>query len=327
MGWKGVMRSMEADSRRRQREADRRQKELEKMKVLQQAEYEAKIHEDYINSLKSVHKSCSQAIDWKAMKESPPPKEPQNLHKHESKAQEKLENFKPGIFNRMLRNEESKKATLAKEVEKAKERDDKEHKDSLEIYRLECLDWEESKKIATRLLSGELAAYKEAIEKMDPFSKIEELGRSIQFNFENTTIFEADLYVNDDEVIPKEVKSLRASGKLSVKKMPQAKFHELYQDYICSCTLRVARELFALLPIEMAIINAMKNLLNTKTGHKEDQPIISVAISRETLKQMNLHAIDPSDSMSNFVNHMSFKRTQGFAPVERIKPSDFQNTQ
>ncbi len=76
--------------------------------------------------------------------------------------------------------------------------------------------------------------------------------------------------------------------------MPQSKFNELYQDHVCSCVLRVARELFAILLIKTIIVNGIKNLLNTKTGYKEDQPIISAAIPRETLNQINFEAIDPS---------------------------------
>jgi len=34
------------------------------------------------------------------------------------------------------------------------------------------------------------------------------------------------LQVNADEVIPKEVKTLTAGGKVSIKPMPKARFHE-----------------------------------------------------------------------------------------------------
>lgn len=102
------------------------------------------------------------------------------------------------------------------------------------------------------------------------------------------------------------------------------KFYELYQDYVCSGSLRVARELFALFPIEMIIVNAIGNLLNTKTGRMEDTPILSVGIQRETIQNLNLIAVDLSDSMKNFVHRMNFKKSKGFNPVEVLNPSDFQ---
>ena len=125
-------------------------------------------------------------------------------------------------------------------------------------------------------------------------------------------------------IIPTEIKNLLRSGKLSVKPMPQSKFQELYQDYVCGTVIRVARELFALLPIQMTIINATANLLNTKTGHMEDMTILSVAVSGKTLESLNLEAIDSSDSMENFVHKMDFKRGKGFNPTERLNPSEFQ---
>jgi len=106
--------------------------------------------------------------------------------------------------------------------------------------------------------------------------------------------------------------------------MPQRKFNELYQDQVRSCILRAARELFSILPVKFLIVNAIKNMLNTKTGYKEDQPIISVVIPRETLEQLNFNAIDPSDSMDNFVHNIAFKKSKGFNAVQRVKSTDLQ---
>ena len=81
-----------------------------------------------------------------------------------------------------------------------------------------------------------------------------------------------------------------------------------------------------MLPARMVIVSAMGNLLNTRTGHMEEQPILSVAIPRETLDQLNLETIDPSDAMGNFVHHADFKRTSGFRAVEKIDVSTLQHT-
>ena len=100
--------------------------------------------------------------------------------------------------------------------------------------------------------------------------------------------------------------------------MNKGKFNELYQDYICSCVLRVARELFALLPIENVFVTAIGELLNKQSGHIEEQPILSVNIPKNSLDKLNLGLIDPSDSMRNFVHNMDFKKTTGFNAVTRL---------
>ncbi|MBO2642184.1 hypothetical protein [Shewanella algae] len=102
--------------------------------------------------------------------------------------------------------------------------------------------------------------------------------------------------------------------------MPKGKFNEIYQDYVCSCVLRVGNELFSAIPDNLVIVTAVDELLNSQTGHLEDAPILSVAVSRSTIERLNLEAIDPSDSMDNFKHNMSFKKTKGFERVERIDP-------
>jgi len=106
--------------------------------------------------------------------------------------------------------------------------------------------------------------------------------------------------------------------------MPKGRFFGIYQDYVCGCVLRVARELFALLPTGIVMVTAIGNLLNTQTGYLEEKPILSVAIPRETLEGLNIDGVDPSDLMSNFVHRVSFHKTKGFRAVEALRLSDLQ---
>ena len=136
-------------------------------------------------------------------------------------------------------------------------------------------------------------------------------------------ILEAKLAIHGSDVIPTEIKSLLKSGKLSTKAMPVGRFNELHQDYVCSCALRVGRELLAILPDDLVIVTALDNVLNSSTGHMEEQPILSVAFSRSTVDGLNLETIDPSDAMKNFVHNMSFKKGAGFSAVAALDTQRF----
>jgi len=315
--------SWEREARRRQRELELQRKELAKMQELERAQFEVNEFENYIELIKSIHKECEKFWNWEEIKSSNPPEEPQPQQRNEVKAQKVFDNYTPSFFDKLFHKIEKKKSALLKEIEKAKEEDRIEHKKAYDEYLQNYQEWKTLTEIANKICAGDIEAYVEAIKEVNPFEEIKQIGSSIKFSVINKDLIECNLDVHDEKVIPKEEKSLLKSGKLSVRQIPTSRFYDLYQDYVCGCVLRIARELFSLLPIEMALINAHSKLLNTKTGHIEDMPILSAAIPKRTLEGLNFDEIDPSDSMKNFVHKMSFKKHQGFNPVEVLSPSDF----
>lgn len=333
MGWKGTLRSIQAASRAAEREARRRQRELaeqrkqlEKMEELEQAAHAVAVYENLLEVLQSVHKQCGPKWDWAIFKSTSPPEKPQSSHTRERAARVQLRDYEPGAIDDLFRRATTKREKLAEAVKKARKADEKEYREAQKAYEQEYEEWQSTTGLASRILSGEPEASIEAIKEIDPFTEISELGSRIQFEVPDSIHMAAALFVNSDEVIPKQVFTLLKSGKLSIKDMPKTKFNELYQDYICGGALRVARELFALLPIEWVIVTALGELLNTQTGHMEQQPILSVAIPRETLEGLNFERLDPSDSMENFVHRMKFSKTNGFNSVEKLSPADLQPT-
>lgn len=331
---KGVLRSAAAAQRRAERESIRRQRELErqrnayaKMQELERAQYEVELFNNRIEVLTSVHKDCGPTVSWENIhRYQLGPGEPkrENYAIRENNSRLALESYQPGVKDKLLRRTKSKQLELEEAVEQARRKDEEEYQEAIQVYEEELAEWEESKAIAQRIVEGDIEAYIEAIKHLNPFSEISEIGSSVSFSVVNAKMIEVVMAVNSEKVIPNETKSLLKSGKLSTKNMTRTKFYELYQDYVCSCVLRVARELFALLPIEMVLITAKGNLLNTSTGFMEEMPILSVAIPQETSKNLNYDAIDPSDSMVNFVHNMKFQKTNGFQPVDALKSEQFQ---
>jgi len=326
MGWKGAVRSIgaavraaERDAKRRQRELEKRQRQYDKMQELEQASYEVEVYENEIEVIQSLHKDCSDHIDWQSIAKSPKPENPTRATIHEEKAKSKLNGYKPGFIDKLFKREIKKIANLKNNIEKSIERDEIEYRKNKEKYEAALKDWGESTDLARRLMGGDRTAKIESIKELNPFAEISSLGSSVEISVDDQGQAEAVINVHGDDIVPKEVKSLLKSGKISIKKMPKGMFNEIYQDYVCSCVLRVANELFAAVPDELVVVTAVDNLLNSKTGHLEKLPILSACISRDTLKSLNMNTIDPSDSMSNFVHNMSFKKTKGFASVSRAE--------
>jgi len=330
MGWKGTVRSIgaavraaERDAKRRQRELEKRQIQYERMQELEQAAYEVEVFENHIDVIQSLHKDCSNPIKWKELESQEKPIQPEKSDTYEDTARQKADSYKPGFIDRLFKREEKERQKLKTNIETAIIKDTLQHNENLSKWEKEFKEWEKTAGLAKSLLNGDRNAKLEVIKDLDPFSEISNLGSSLVVSIGDTGIVEATIHVHGKEIIPNEIKGLLQSGKLSVKKMPQGKFNELYQDYVCSSILRVANELFSTLPDKLVIVTAVDELLNTKTGHLEESPILSACISRSTLQSLNLEAIDPSDSMTNFVHNMSFKKTKGFAAVPRVEPEIF----
>ncbi len=320
MGWKGTIRAIETEVRRSARESERRQKLQAKQDALQDAEETVNAFEDYIGQITSTHSEVlSDFIDWDSIANKKPPKEPKRKNDNELKAKSKYDGFKPNLLHKIMKSEDKKKEKLRLSIDAAISKDTAIYENAIAQYNLKFSKWESQNKLATSILKREPTSYLEVIKSYTPFASIENLGTSVSFSIEDNGEITASLRVNSQEVIPNEKYSLRQSGTLSTKNMPKGEFNELYQDHVCSSVLRVAGELFALLPIESIIVNANDELLNSKTGHLEEQTILSVLIIKATFEKLSLSSIDPSDSMDNFLHNMKFKKTAGFSPIEKVK--------
>jgi len=311
-------RAAERDAKRRQRELVGRQKEMAKLQEMERAILEVELYENRIEVFQTVHQDCSPELSWQQLLSIHEPAKPGRDETQERSAKAIATAHKPSVLDKMLRRTERKKDELNRRIELARKQDDEKFAEATRAYEAEHNDWREMREIGGRILEGNTEAFIKALTKVDPFSEISAIGSSVNFRVNNPSLVEVELEVHGEEVIPKEKKYLLKSGKLSFKDMPKSEYHGLYQDYVCSATLRIARELFALLPVKAVIVTAMAKLLNSKTGHMESQPILSVAIPRQTLETLQFESIDPSDSMSNFVHNMKFKKTQGFEAVEKI---------
>jgi len=325
MGWKGTVRSIgaavraaERDAKRRQRELERQQNLYAKMQELEQDAYEVEVFENHIEIIQSVHKECSEPIDWEGISTSKAPSKPENLKIHEKEARSKAENYRPGVMDKVFKKTETKQKELEENIQLSINKDEAEHRSAISNWEAEVEDWKESVVLAKQLLSGNEKAKIEAIKELNSFAELSTLGSSISVSIRDRGIVEASIHVHGEEIVPSESKSLLKSGKLSVKKMPKVSFNEIYQDYVCSCVLRVANEILAIIPDDFVVITALDELLNSKTGHLEKSPILSVCISRKTINSLNMNSIDPSDSMSNFIHNMSFKKAKGFEAVSCV---------
>ncbi len=289
------------------REQLRRQKEQQRVEQLQQARYEVALYENQIEVIKSIHKECDEIIHWNDIAISVAPFIKDTEGPKQSQAQLSLEQYKPNMFNKIFKTEEKQRAKLVDQVQAARLQDQEDY-----------AEWEKINQLAKRIVSGDEDSFFMVIEEMAPLDDLSEFGSGFEFFAINKDTMEIDFQVHGERVVPKEQKTLTSTGKLSVKSMSKSAYYDLEQDYICSCALRIARDMFAILPLKQVYINAVDERIDAATGHVKEVTLLSVKIEKEILNRLNFEQIDCSDSMQNFEHRMILKKTQGLQPVERL---------
>ena len=311
-----TLRAIQAAERRRQREEEKRRRELErrakelaKVSALEQARLEVEAYENKIALLLSIHKEQGDLWNWKEVFASLAPLPPRRTSYHE---------FKARCASVTSQGSEAV-------IREACRRDERAFQDTLEAYAKERSEWEMLKALAGEILAGECDAHVKALTAFNPFEEIAELGSALHFTAHSPSLLECSIKVNGVQAVPAETKALTSAGKLSVKSMPRSQFHALYQDHLCSCVLRVGREVFAMLPVEECLINALADWFDSSSGRTSEQPVLSVVLSRALMADLDFERLDPSDAIERFLHRGDFKASRkagAFAPIVPLVPGD-----
>lgn len=280
-----------------------KQQQMQEKKEL--ARFEVETYLNTCEILKSIHIEADDPVNWNELATCPPPFQKNEVGPNEQVALEALHSYKPSFFGRLLKND--RRELLEKAVLLARKEDE-------EAYE----DWQKLKGLAERILAGDLDTYMQVIEEMEPLNDLSEYGSGFEIGCNDPTTLVVTFDVHSKSIIPTMEKTLTKAGNLSVKKLTKTKYFDLQQDYVCSCTIRIARDLFSLLPIETVYVHAYDEQLNTENGHVKRFCILSVKFDRAILETLNFQYIDPSDALNNFMHHMKFRKTLGFSEVEEI---------
>ncbi|WP_251550688.1 DUF4236 domain-containing protein [Neobacillus muris] len=288
----------------RRNELARLQREQQKLQEMEYARLQVDIYENRIEQIRSIHHECDEPIDWREILRREPPFQDNQDGPNTKAARQQLETYQPGLLDRLFNRDETKLRQLQEAVNAAKVQD------------MELLNgWRHMHDIAERVLNRDIDAYYEVIQEMAPLDDLVEFGSGFEFGTDNPYEIHVSFDVNAETVIPKKSQTLTKTGKLSEKDLTKTAYYDLCQDYVCSCALRIARDMLALLPVTHVYVHAYEDRLNSATGHKEKVIILTVKYDRLTLSRLNFIQLDPSEALANFPHKMKFKKTQGFEDI------------
>ena len=229
---------------------------------------------EMLEEIRSLHEEATAPIDWNEVKNAPSPKKEED-----------------SLFSRFF--------------EAAEQQDSQQEDESI-------LQWKADRELAERILQGDIDAYFEAVEAIQPFEKILDYGSDFELGTDIPDVIEVEFHARTSRVVPDRTLSLTPTGKLSTKAMTKTLHYDIAQDYICSCVLRVAREMFAILPVKQVLVHVEDEV------DGKNETVLSVLFDRRHFEELDLENLDPSEALQEFECHMDFKKTQGLKPVERV---------
>ena len=110
---------------------------------------------------------------------------------------------------------------------------------SAEDLFMEDNTWKFYKSVAGKVLAGDIDTYLQVIETIRPLDDLLAFGGNFEFGTDNPTVMEIEF-----NVMPEDVLGCNYSN-------------ELLQEYVCACSIRVARDIMALLPVNTVKIVAV----------------------------------------------------------------------
>ena len=163
-----------------------------------------------------------------------------------------------------------------------------------------CADkrfWEYCHEKAYDVLNGNIDTYLQIIQDVGPLEDLLEYGFGFECGTDNPNYMFVEFETKQDKIMP------------SKSSMEVTDYNDLLQDYVCSCAIRVARDIFALLPVSHVIVNALS----------EGNTVLSVDFERRIFTKLRFQGSDASDLVEEFKCNMDFDVENGFRPVARLE--------
>ncbi|MER1958841.1 MAG: DUF4236 domain-containing protein [Solibacillus sp.] len=265
---------------------------------------EVEKHTAYINMITSVHLEVEDYVDWHVIADEDI-SHLLNEGPNVKSVLDEITNYKPTWRDKLFNRVNARKMMIEDKLPEARKFDIAIHQKKQRL-----------KDIAPSILNSDSNMWTNALNEYAPFEDVESFGSKLNFDIKDNELI-VNLTVGNKEVVPIDTLSLTATNKVSRKKMSATNYLALYQDYVCSCVIRIAREVFAIIPIDTVLIHVYD------FSQAEPSPkmgcILSTRVNRVNIENLKFEDIDCSDTIETFEHNMKYLKTKGFKLVEELK--------
>ena len=272
-------------------------------------------YDQYINAIITLHKSSSEALNWEYLLAAPEPKLPSRKADNQLIAESACRSFRPSLIDKLLGQGKQKHKGLMDKAQEAKQQDDLIYNCTLKEFKTDLVDWTKIQAVSQGVKRREPISYEEAIEFFNPFFPVTALGILLNYKISGDAIV-VSMQINAKDIVPDFVPNKVPSGRTKLMNMQEADFSALFCSFLCSCALRIARETFALLPVEHLLLNVFESNIHIKEDKRGGRAILSVKFDQRQISALDFSSEDCIALLKLFPHHLSFSASTGFKEVD-----------
>ncbi|WP_028829982.1 hypothetical protein [Proteocatella sphenisci] len=261
-----------------------------------------------MDMITEIHRNSDESIDWNYVYKSPEPFNINALGPNALEVKEQIDNYIPTASEKIFKTKlEKKLSNMKNDLRKAMEKDE-------ETYN----GWRTLVDLAGEVLRGNIDAYFEVINEMRPLDDLLEFGVDFEFGSNSSDTIHVEYVADSSNTVPFFELSLSSNGKLQKNNFKRSQHNEIIRLYIAASAIRIAKDMFALLPIEKTVVHIVDDYINEVITKKERVTVLSVEFERDKLEKAEMKNKDPLEILKGFNHNMKFTKAYGFSPVDRI---------
>lgn len=262
--------------------------------------------------VKNIYKFSIDIIEWSEVKRIPEPFNINELGPNAIIEQSIIDAYEPSLVEKAFKSKLDKKKEYFKlKLREAMQKDE-------DIYNA----WRELIDLAEDILKGRLSSYFKAIKIINPFEDLLELGIDFEFGADDSNVMHVEYVVDSKEVIPYYKLTSSKMGVLNKSNFSREEYNNLVRDYIAGCAVRIARELFALIPIDEVVVHIVDHKFNTNNRINEKLTVLSADIKRNAIESLDVDNLTPIDILGALKYNMNFNDYDGLQIIDRIILAD-----
>lgn len=273
-------------------------------------------HEELVQMLVSVHRTCADPLDWSLVAALAPPLPPRHPNKNEKLAQQAYDSYRPSLPARLFGRVRHERRALKNRIAEGWVLDDKLATERNARHEAELALHAETTGLALRVLAREPAAYAQALEQYQPLAATGVFGQRAVMTAMTTRSHAVRLLVKPFDVLPRDRVRQLASGRIAVEPYPQPDHVRLLREHVCSAGLRVAREMFALLPLEEVIVTVVDDTPDAASGEARRRTMLRFGASRADIDAFDFYEVDSVEAMMRLWHRADFEGSGRLAALQ-----------